>query len=101
MVYIVITSWWPLNKAQEISDIYNKQIQEMGTSDSIKSTAMWLKPDKKGGKTVAYNEIEEGKLEEALTWLNNFMQGFWVIDGYGYEYDFMLSQQETLAAQQG
>ena len=101
MVYIVVTAWWPLNKAQEVTDIYNKQIQEMGPTDFIKSAQTWLKPSKKGGISVTYNEIEEGKLDEALTWFNNFMLGFWVIDGYGYKYDLMLSQQEVLAAQQG
>ena len=101
MVYVVITSWWPLNKGQEVSDVYNKQVQELGTQDFIKSTPMWMKPCKKGLKSVTYNEIEEGKLEEAIQWLGTFMAGFSTIDGYGYKYDIMLSQQEALAAQQG
>lgn len=100
MVYIVITAWWPLNKSQEVTEIYNKQTQEMGTVDFIKSAQMWMKPCRKGGKSVTYNEIEEGKLEEAVTWLNTFMSAFWVIDGYGYEFDLMASQQELVAAQQ-
>ena len=100
MVYIVIKAWWPLIKNQEVNEIYNKQIQEMGTVDFIKSNAMWLKPCKTGIESVTYNEIEEGKLEEAINWLYTFMGAFAVIDAYGYEFDLMASQQELLAAQQ-
>ena len=68
--------------------------------DFIKSNAMWLKPCKTGIESVTYNEIEEGKLEQAINWLYTFMGAFAVIDGYGYEFDLMASQQELLAAQQ-
>ena len=100
MVYVVITAWYPLNKAQQVNEIYNKQIQEMGSSGFIKSTPMWIKPCKTGMKTVTYNEIEEGKLEEAITWLLRFMGPFGVVDGYGYDFDLMASQQELIAATQ-
>jgi hypothetical protein len=61
---------------------------------------MWMAPCKKGMKSVTYNEIEQGKLDEALIYLANFMAGFNVIEGYGYKFDIMVSQQEMIAAQQ-
>ncbi|MFX1344610.1 MAG: hypothetical protein ACFFAI_05860 [Promethearchaeota archaeon] len=100
MVYVVITAWWPFTKQQEVSDAYNKQIQESGGSDAIKSTPMWLKPCKKGWKSVTYNEIEQGKLEEALTYLSTFMTAFGSIEGYGFKFDLMVSQQEVIASTQ-
>ena len=100
MVYVVITAWWPLNKGQESAEVYNKQLQDLGPNDFIKSNPMWMAPCKKGFKSVTYHEIEQGKLEEALLYLTNFMSGFNIIEGYGYKFDLMVSQQEMLAAQQ-
>ncbi|MHA2123345.1 MAG: hypothetical protein ACW990_19275, partial [Promethearchaeota archaeon] len=85
---------------QESTEVYNKQLQDLGAADFIKSNQMWMAPRKKGMKSVTYNEIEQGKLEEALAYLANFMGGFNVIEGYGYKFDIMVSQQEMLAAQQ-
>lgn len=101
MVYVVITSWWPLSKMQEVTDVYNKQLQELGTPDFLKSAQLWGKPSKKGAKAVTFNEIEEGKLEEALQHLGNFMSGFVSVEGYTYKLDLWYSQAEMLAAQQG
>ncbi|MHA2400973.1 MAG: hypothetical protein ACXADU_19060 [Promethearchaeota archaeon] len=101
MVYVVITAWWPLDKQQDVSNAYNKQLQDQPTPDYIKSAQMWLKPCKKGWKSVTYNEVEQGKLEEGLLYLATFMNAFISIKGYGYKFDLMVSQQEALAGQQG
>lgn len=101
MVSIVITSWWPLNKQQEVSDAYNKQLQEQPAPEYLKSARMWLKPCKKGWKSVTYNEVEQGKLEDGLNYLSIFMGAFVQIEGYGFKFDLMVSQQEALASQQG
>jgi hypothetical protein len=101
MVQIVITSWWPMTKAEEVQKKFLEISQEKGQSPAIKSSTMYISGCKAGWKNKSYNEVEQGNIEEALNFLADFMQGFNVIEGYSYKFGFAVTPEEIAAAQQG
>ena len=100
MTQIVLTSWWPFGKGQDVQKRFNETNQEKGQSPAIKSIKYYYSPSKKGMKCRAYHEVEQGNLEEALGYLVDFMTGFFVIEGYGYKIDLAASGEEMIAAAQ-
>jgi len=101
MVQLVITSWWPITKADEVQKKFLEISQEKGQSPAIESSNMYISPCKTGWMSRSYNNINQGKLEEALTFLATFMTGFNTIEGYGYKFSFAITPEEAAAAQQG
>ena len=90
-----------MTKADEVQKKYLEISQEKGQSPAIKSSAMYLSGSKRGWKNTAYNEVEQGNVEEALTFLSEFLAGFNTIEGYSYKFSFAVSAEEIAAAQQG
>ncbi len=70
-------------------------------SPAIKSSTMYISSCKRGWKNTSYNEVEQGNIEEALTFLSEFLAGFNTIEGYSYKFSFAVSAEELAAAQQG
>lgn len=99
VIQIVLTSTWPFNKGQEVQKRFLEIQQEKGQSSVIKSIQYYYSPCKKGMKCRAYHEVEQGNLEEAMTFLVDFMTGFFVIDGYGYKIHMTVSGEDMAAAQ--
>ena len=95
-VHLAIHSWYPYSKVQEVQTRLAQIAEEKGTTNAIKSTLSFSSATEKGFHSVAYHEIEEGNLEEALNFLGEFMSGFWTIEGYSYRYDFALSPKEAV-----
>ena len=100
MVHIEITSWFPSSKNQEVTNKYIEVLQDPGMPSSVKSFKIFSKATKGGTRTIAYLEIEPGKMEEAYTDMAPILETFSEIEGYSFEYGIALSQEEVLAAQQ-
>jgi hypothetical protein len=88
---IVIYSWYPASKAQEVQTRFGEISEEKGQSSAIKSVRSYTSVGENGAQVAAYHEVEEGNIEEAIRFLSEFMSGFWSIDGYRYRFDFALS----------
>lgn len=95
LAHIVIYSWYPFSKFQEVQSRLAEIVEEKGTSTAIKSITNFTSAGKKGVRVAAYHEIEDGKVEEALNYLGEFMSGFWTIEGYTYRFDFALSPEDA------
>ena len=95
-VHLAIHSWYPFSKVQEVQSRLAQIAEEKGTTTAIKSTLSFSSATEKGFYAIAYHEIEEGNLEEALNFLGEFMSGFWTIEGYSYRFDFALSPKEAV-----
>ncbi|MHA2391003.1 MAG: hypothetical protein ACXAEX_03465 [Promethearchaeota archaeon] len=100
MVHIEVTSWFPALKNQEVTDKYLALMQDPGMPSAVKSFKIFSKPHRKGIQTMAFLEIEPGKMDEVFTELGPIMDAFSEIEGYSYEYDIALSIEESMAAQQ-
>jgi hypothetical protein len=93
---IAIHSWYPFSKIQDVQIRLAEITEEKGTSDAIKSILSWSSATDKGFHAVAYHEVEEGNLEEAMNYLGEFMSGFWTIEGYTYRIDIALSPKQAM-----
>ena len=91
--HIVIYSWYPASKVREVQARLAEIAEEKGQSSAIKSVTSFTSSSEKGAHVAAYHEVEEGKAEEALIFLSEFMSGFWSIEGYRYKFDFALSPE--------
>ena len=100
MAQIVIKSWCPLHKMSEAQETFARVSKEKGQTDSIKKVTFYYTVCKEGGKTVSYHDIEQGKLEEALTFLVDFMSGYHGLEGFSYEFTLAASQEDMAAAAQ-
>ena len=100
MVQIVITSLWPLHKADEIQKHYAKTQKDKGETSAIKSVSFYFSSTLEGGKIVSYHDIETGKMEEAVLFLADFMATYHGIKGFKYEFSFAFTPEDIAAAQQ-
>jgi hypothetical protein len=97
MTHIVVTSWWPYSKGEEVTNKWNETIARFQAV--VKSFKYFFKPVKKGVRAMGFFEIEQGKLEEAMATIYNLAMEFTTIEGYTFEMDTQLSLEEALAAQ--
>ncbi|MHA1931093.1 MAG: hypothetical protein ACW96X_01050 [Promethearchaeota archaeon] len=97
MTHIVVTSWWPYSKTEEVTSKWNEILPRF--TASAKSVKYFFKPVKKGVRAMGFFEIEEGKFEDSYTALYTLAMEFTEIDGYTFEMDTQLSLEEAQAAQ--
>jgi len=100
MVHIEITSWYPSLKNQEVGDKFLELMQDPGMPSSVKSFKIFSKAAKEGIKTIAYLEIEPGKMSEAYTDLDPLLGALLEIEGYSCKYGIALSYEEVMANRQ-
>ena len=97
MVHIVLTSWWPLPLNDKISEKWaqlSPQIQPL-----LKSMKIYFMGVKAGVQATGYNEVEDGKMEEAYNALFSAANELSTIEGYTYQLSIQLSWEEVQAAQ--
>ena len=100
MVHIEITSWYPREKNQEVLDKFLELMQNPGIPSSIKSFKIYTKAVKEGIKSMAFLEVEPGKMDEAFTDLDPLLVELVAIEGYNIEYGIAVSYEEAMAARQ-
>ena len=100
MVHIEITSWYPREKNQEVMDKFLELMRDPGMPSSVKSFKIFSKAVKEGIKTIAFLEIQPGKMDEAYTDLDPLLEQLVEIEGYNIEYGIAVSYEETMANQQ-
>ena len=101
---VVMTTRYPLHKAQEVGSRFTKVLQEKGPSPAIKSVKFYHTSTLNGWQTTAYHEVEMDKIGEVVTYLSEWAQAYFDIEGYSFEITFAVTQEEltaALAAQQG
>ena len=89
---------YPYTKAQELGKVWTDVVQGKRLS-SVKKVMTFYSPDERGFKSIIYHEIEQGKLEEALTEIQNRCAAFTVIDGWSYTLELQASYKEMAASQ--
>lgn len=97
MAHIVITSWWPYSKGEEVQKKWDETLPRFQAV--VKSFKYYFKPVKIGIRAMGFFEIEQGRLEEAITTVTALAAEFTTIEGYTYKYDIQTSMEEALAAQ--
>ena len=97
MTHIVLTSWWPYSKGEEVQNKYYEILPRFQAV--VKSIKIYFKNVKVGMRGMVFFEIEQGKLEEAMTTINALAAEITAIEGFTFEIETQVSLEEALANQ--
>ena len=94
MTFIMVTSRYPLYKAEEIGKIFveNKLPK---TADFVKRINIWVVSDFET-KIYALYEVPNEKLHDGLISISTRYAGYRAIDGFGFKTETLLTVQEAL-----
>ncbi|MFX1339331.1 MAG: hypothetical protein ACFFDK_12035 [Promethearchaeota archaeon] len=98
MVYILITSLYPLGKAEEVAKAY-LEVRKTPLDRNLAKRVVPLavRMTKEGIKVIAVYEVKPGKAEEALADLSKRVLPFGEVEGYKLEVETLLSGSEALS----
>ncbi len=98
MPYIIVTSWFPLNKGTEVAKKYSEERKEFPPDKSLTKEVIQsaLKVEKNKIKAMYVAEVKEGKLDEALTRQQNALLMYHDIDGYEYTIEIFFNIVEAM-----
>ncbi|MHA1915344.1 MAG: hypothetical protein ACW986_18350 [Promethearchaeota archaeon] len=100
MVHIEIISWYPRHKNQEATEKFLELMKDPGMPSVIKSFKIYSKAAKEGIKVMAYLEVEDEKLGQALIDIDPLLFELVQIEGYNIEFGIVYSFEEVMAARQ-
>jgi len=96
MAIIMLTAWYPLFKRMEVAKAAIEIAKKFPPDETIaKNLATGFMRDKNGIKVVIMNEVMEGKLQEAIELLNNGLELYNDIEGFGARFDLMATPLEA------
>ncbi len=97
MVLIMVTSWYPPDKAIEVATKYLEVLQKFPQESFEKPlVAAAASAVKDGIKVISITEVEKGKYEEALSLTAKRNVEYFGIEGYRFEIETLLTIEEAL-----
>ena len=96
MVLIMVTSWYPPNKATEVAKKYVEvmlKIPQESFEEPLVQGA--CKSDRDGIVSVSINKITQGKYEEAFNLVVRRMVMFYEIEGFRFKLENFLTVEES------
>ena len=99
MPYVVTTSKFPLDKANEAAKIYVESIKEFRSKQRELTKEIVpnaIKATDDGIETFGVHDVKEGKLEEFLTLQQRYMVNYHNIPGYKYNIEVRFKVTEAL-----
>ncbi len=97
MVYIMLTTWSPTNKASEVAKIY-LEVRKNPIDRSVmkRVVPMGVRMIKDGIRNIAIYEVKPGKVEEAMGDLTKRLLTFSKIEGYKSQMEVLMSGTEAM-----
>ncbi|MFX0155694.1 MAG: hypothetical protein ACFE9Q_14320 [Candidatus Hodarchaeota archaeon] len=98
MVLMVVTSYFPIDKASEAAKNYIKSLQKYPPDPSLaKTITIGVRATKDGYKVIGIGDIVKGKYEEALLRQIQSAQEFNAsIEGYRYKIETFMDITEAM-----
>ena len=100
MPYVFVSSYVPVHRVAESAKIYVNSIKELNSKarplrkeiipNAVKSTM-------EGIETIGVHDVKEGKLDEFLKLLQEYMVNFHVLEGFKYKIEVRFNATEALA----
>ena len=96
--YIVVTTWFPLNKGTEVAEKYIEVRKDFPPDKSLAKEILQgaLRAERNKIKTIGISEVKEGKLDEALIRQANAAIPFHDIEGYEYKIEVFFNIVEAM-----
>ena len=97
MVLIMVTTWYPPDKATEVAKKFLEVIQKYPHESFEKPLVLGAVSTVKDGiKVISITEVEKGKYEEALNLTSKRLVEYMGIEGYRCEIDTLLTVEEAM-----
>ena len=98
MVLLMITTWFPPEKEEEVNQIYFSLPEKYPVDESLGKTLvpMGVSSTKEGTKVIIVFEVAKGKFADAMELVAKQLREFRHIEGYRYEIETLLSQAEAM-----
>ena len=99
MVYLIIKSFYPSHKAEEVTQVYQEMLKkyppDLSLSDRVVPVAG--RGTEKGLESMSVQKLKEGKFDEVAKRTMLSMAMFHKIDGFEYSVEVWSTIEESLA----
>jgi hypothetical protein len=97
-MYLLLTVWWPVNKGLEVGKKALEAAEKFPADESISKMVLdaGIMRTKNGIKAIQVQEVMEGKLEQAITRINEFIAFLSEIEGVNTRIDTMATSAEAM-----
>jgi len=97
MVMIMVTSWYPPDKAVEVAKKFLEVMQKFPQESFEKPLLLGgVTSVKDGIRVIAITEVEKGKYEEALNLEAKRLVEYMSIEGYRFEMETLMTTEEAM-----
>ena len=98
MVLLMITTWFPPEREEEVNEIYLGLPAKYPVDESLGKAfvPLGVRSTKEGTKSIIVFEVAKGKFDEAMELTLKNLREFRHIEGYRYEIETLLSQAEAM-----
>ena len=99
MVYIVVKSWFPSHKGEEVEKRYIEVLQKYPPETSLAEQVVPVaeRATKDGLEIMSISLVKEGKFDQALARIGSASAMFGNIEGYEYSIKVWVTLQEAQA----
>ena len=99
MPYVITTTKFPLNKAEEAAKIYVDTLKEFRSAQKALTKEIVpnaVKATDDGIESIGVHDVKQGKLEEFLLLIQKYMVNYHNIEGYKYTIEVRFKAVEAL-----
>ena len=99
MVYIILKSFYPFQKADEVKEIYMEVMKRYPPDKSIAELVIPIagRATEKGSEGMTVWKLKEGKFDEFVKRLMASMVEFYKVEGFGYRVEVWSTLEESLS----
>ena len=103
MVYVVLKSYYPTNKVEEVLKIFMELVKKYPPDDSIAETLIRGagKPTENGAEGMSIWKLKEGKFDLMAKRIMSAMAMFNNVEGFGWTVELWSTAEESMGAQAG
>ena len=98
MPYVLIKTWFPPHKAEEIAKVYMEELKKYRPDRSLgKSLATAIRSYECAIMSIEIFDVKEGKLEESINHYQNVQVMYHKIEGFKYVIEIWRTAVEAMA----
>jgi hypothetical protein len=98
MPYVLIKTWFPPHKSEEVANVYLEELKKYPPDRSLgKSLATAIRANENGIMSIEIFDVKEGKLEESINHYQNVQVMYHKIEGFKYEIEVWRTAVEAMA----
>ena len=99
MVYVIIKSFYPSYKTEEVTQVYQEMLKKYPPDPSIAEHVVPVagRATDKGLENMSIYKLKEGKFDEIAKRIMGAMAMFHKIEGFGYSIEIWSTLEESLA----